>query len=98
MNPRGGVDHVTVGENQAVGSEHEARATALPFTRFARAAPAGLGDIDFNYRRAQLFSGAYDRLGIRIEQRGIAEYAAAYWLNSLLRIIRERKGRLIHDC
>ena len=95
------MDHVAVGENQAVGSEHKTGAAALPLARFAGTAPRRLRNIDLDYRRAELFRSAHDRLRVGIEQGGIVQSAAnAGGLDSRFGIICNREGNCfwVHVC
>jgi hypothetical protein len=66
------VHNVAVGENQAIGSEYESRASATAFARLAGAAAArSLMHFDVHHRRTDTLYCARDRAGISIEDVGI---------------------------
>ncbi len=95
MNSRGLVHHVAIGENQAVGSEHETGAAALPLAGLAGAAFARLRDINLDYGRAELLGGAHDRLRVGIEQGGIVQRASARKSGPLVRNNSQQKRELL---
>jgi hypothetical protein len=80
--------HVAVGENQPVRSEHESRAAALAFARFAGTASRRLRNIDLHYRRADLFGSVHYRPGIGIEQGGVAGNVPPGGLDDRFGIVR----------
>jgi hypothetical protein len=67
------VHHVAVSQDQAIGSEDEARASAAPFARLARAGMArGLMHFDIHDRRADALNCAGNSARIGVEEQIIA--------------------------
>src|SRR5690348_1187873 len=62
------MDHVAVGQDEAVGSEDEPRAAAMRLA-FTAATSHPLSDFDVHYRRAYALGRAYHRARVGIEQR-----------------------------
>src|SRR4029077_10284943 len=88
LNSRGLVDHVAIGENQAVGSEHETGTATLVLAGLTRSAFARLRNINLDYGWAELLGGAHDRLRVGIEQSGIIHRASVRSLDRRFGIIR----------
>src|SRR6185437_15592621 len=66
------VYYVTVGKNEAVRSEDEPGASALALTFFPGASAGRLRYINFCHRWANPFRRGNNRIGVGIEQSGVA--------------------------
>ena len=65
--------HVAIGQDQAIGREHESRASALTLARFTRAASARLHNINLDHGWTDRFSSPDHSLGVSIEQSRVVE-------------------------